>query len=104
MAFIKGYQSYLEIVIPGLSAISNPTFTSHIRDNANATLLAILTTENGRITIRSGDIMRFTLPASITSSMQGEFILDVVRTDVSPAQHQGFMIKGNVTVPVTRIQ
>lgn len=103
MSFVKGYQSYEEVQIPGISALSGATYVAHIRDETNKSLLAELTTASGGISVHPTDIMRFTVSAQDTAKFPDTVIMDVVRTDVTPTQYQGFKLRISVENPVTRI-
>jgi hypothetical protein len=102
MAFIKGYESNIELVIEGATSQTTARYVSHVRDIDNIELLAVMSTDNGRIVVLPDDIVRFTLPASETAKLRKEFIFDFSRVDGSEPIHYGFIIKDELFIPTTR--
>lgn len=80
------------------------TFRAQIRPRASASeALAELTTDGGGLVRVSDTEIDVTITAAQTAVLPvGSVEMDVVRTDTSPDQHLGFLMRIPVVQPVTR--
>lgn len=106
MSLVKGYASSIGFKLSGLTIPDEATFTAHVRDSAG-TLLDTLTTAGGHISVASDGDGVPTVTLSFTAAMSlawsvSRVVVDVVRTDVSPANHLGFKASLVFLEPVTQ--
>jgi hypothetical protein len=70
----------------------------------SAVLLATLSTEAGTLIREDDRTLEIVLGPTITSTLvAGSVVIDVVRTDLEPDRHLGFMLEIPVQQPVTRL-
>lgn len=75
---------------------------AQVREAAGGALLATLTTADGTITRVSDTVVRVTVPASALADRRVPSVsFDLVRTDMAPDTHYGFIVTVPVLQPVT---
>lgn len=74
------------------------------RTVSDSTVLATISTANGGVLRRDARTLEIVFPPEVTAGLSpGSVVLDLVRTDVSPDQHLGFVLDIPVSLPVTRL-
>ncbi len=72
-------------------------------DNRYPTLLAELSSADGGIQHITATVLELSLTPSQTAGLSpGRVVLDLVRTDLEPDLHLGFLLEIPVMLPVTR--
>jgi len=102
MSIYKGYESFIELQIEGLSSDPSASYVSHVRDSNNKELLLELSSAQGDITVPEEGILRFRFSGQSTESFPKHITFDVVRVDITPRRHLGFSVLAEVLNPVTR--
>lgn len=102
-AIAIGYQWSLQIEADAALFPTGSQFTAHVRQTVSGALLATLTTGGGQLQRISDTVLQITIPSTDTVGFaEGSVFLDVVRTDVNPDQHMGFILEVQTKQPVTR--
>ena len=100
-----GYEYRLQLQAEADLFPETATFTGQLRRTvSDSTVLATISSENGGVLCRDARRLEIVLPPEVTASLSpGSVVLDLVRTDVSPDQHLGFLLDIPVSLPVTRL-
>lgn len=101
---VAGYEYRLRIAADLALFPAGCALTSHVRRKVSETaILATLTTANGGLARVSDTEVDIAIAGTASASWQaGTVVLDMVRTDVNPDQHLGFVLEIPVTLAVTR--
>lgn len=102
MSIYKGYESFIELQVEGLSTDPAASYVSQVRDIRNHYVYGSLSTAEGTISTPEEGVLRFRFSEELTSSLPENIIFDVVRVDVTPNRHLGFTVAAEVKLPVTR--
>ena len=99
-----GYEYRLQLEAEADLFPEGAAFTGQLRSAIAATsVLAVLSTTAGSILRLDDRTLEIVLTPTITSSlMAGGVVLDLVRTDLTPDRHLGFLLEIPVALPVTR--
>ena len=103
-AILIGYAWRLQIEAEAPVFAEGASYAGHLRlKPSDSTLLAELTSADGGIEHISDMVLELSLTPSQTAGLSpGRVVLDLVRTDLVPDLHLGFLIEIPVTLPVTR--
>ena len=101
---MAGYEWRLRIASDVAAFPMGCELIAHARRKVtDGAIAAILSTENGGIVRISDTEIEFRLSGAASAGwMAGRAVIDVVRRDVDPDQHLGFMLEVPVMLPVTR--
>jgi hypothetical protein len=100
-----GYEYRLQLQAEANLFPEGASFVGQVRNAVTATtMVAELSTAAGsvlRVDVRTLEIV---LAREVTASLApGGIVLDLVRTDLTPDRHLGFVLEIPVVVPVTRL-
>ena len=100
-----GYEYRLQLQAEADLFPEGASFVGQVRNAVTATtMVAELSTAAGsvlRVDVRTLEIV---LTADVTASLApGGIVLDLVRTDLTPDRHLGFVLEIPVVLPVTRL-
>lgn len=100
-----GYEYRLQLQAEADLFPEGASFTGQVRSAITAaTTLAELSTAAGSVLRVDGRTMEIVLPPDVTASLApGGIVLDLVRTDLTPDCHLGFVLEIPVVLPVTRL-
>ncbi len=103
-AIVAGYPYRLQIEAETPLFPQDAVFAAEVRTRVSAaSVIATLTTANGRILRVSDTVLELAIAPEATASLgAGSVILDVVRTDLMPPRHLSFFLEIPVVLPVTR--
>ncbi|MDV7272078.1 hypothetical protein RYZ20_14375 [Thioclava sp. A2] len=100
-----GYEYRLQLQAEADLFPETATFAGQLRRAvSDSAVLATISTANGGVLRRDARTLEIVVPPEVTASLSpGHVVLDLVRTDVSPDQHLGFLLDIPVSLPVTRL-
>ena len=103
-AILIGYAWRLQIEAEAPVFADGASYTGHIRlKPSDPTLLAELSSADGGIQHITATVLELSLTPSQTAVLTpGRVVLDLVRTDLNPDLHLGFLLEIPVMLPVTR--
>ena len=103
-AILIGYAWRLQIEAEAPVFAEAASYAGHLRlKPSDPTLLAELSSADGGIEHVKETVLELSLTSSQTASLTpGRVVLDLVRTDLEPDLHLGFLIEIPVILPVTR--
>ena len=103
-AILIGYAWRLQIEAEAPVFADGASYTGHIRlKPSDPTLLAELSSADGGIQHITATVLELSLtPSQTTVLTPGRVVLDLVRTDLEPDLHLGFLLEIPVMLPVTR--
>jgi hypothetical protein len=103
-AIVAGYNWSLRLIADDDVFPEGVALTGHVRHKiSDTTLLATLSTTNGRIVRVDNRQVDIHIDGSVSSAWgAGSVVMDFVRTDVNPDSYLGFVLTVPVTLPVTR--
>lgn len=81
------------------------TFAGQLRRTvSDSAVLATISTANGGVLRRDARTLEIVVPPEVTAGLSpGHVMLDLVRNDLDPDQHLGFLLDIPVSLPVTRL-
>jgi hypothetical protein len=99
-----GYEYRLHIAAEAPVFVEGPSYTGQVRAHVSAPdVLATLRSDAGGITRISDTVLEISLQAAQTALLSpGRIVLDLVRIDLIPGRHLGFVLEIPVALPVTR--
>jgi hypothetical protein len=99
-----GYAWRLQIEAEAPVFAEGARYVGHLRlKPSDSTLLAELSSADGGIEHISTTVLELSLTPSQTAGLSpGRAVLDLVRTDLEPDLHLGFLLEIPVMLPVTR--
>jgi hypothetical protein len=100
-----GYEYRLQLQAEADLFPDGASFVGQVRSAITAaTTLAELSTAAGSILRMDGRTLEIVLTPDVTVKLAPDgIVLDLVRTDLSPDRHLGFMLEVPVALPVTRL-
>jgi hypothetical protein len=100
-----GYEYRLQLEAEADLFPESASFVGHVRSAFTAaTVVAALSTAAGSVLRVDGRTLEIVLPPDVTASLApGGIVLDLVRTDLTPDRHLGFVLEIPVVLPVTRL-
>ena len=103
-AILLGYAWRLQIEAEAPVFADAASYAGHLRlKPSDPTLLAELSSADGGIEHITDTVLELSLtPARTAGLTPGRVVLDLVRTDLEPDLHLGFLIEIPVMLPVTR--
>ena len=103
-AVLIGYAWRLQIEAEAPVFVEGALYAGQIRERPNATeVLASLTSADHGIMRVSDTVLELRLrPEQTAGLVPGRVVLDLVRTDLAPGLHLGFLLELPVILPVTR--
>jgi hypothetical protein len=103
-AILIGYAWRLQIEAEAPIFADGASYAGHLRlKPSDPTLLAELSSDDGGIQHITTTVLELSLTPSQTAGLSpGRVVLDLVRTDLEPDLHLGFLIEVPVLLPVTR--
>ena len=103
-AILVGYAWRLQIEAAAPVFAEGASYAGHLRlKPSDPTLLAELSSADGGIERITEMVLELSLTPSQTASLApGSAVLDLVRTDLEPDLHLGFLLEIPVMLPVTR--
>ena len=103
-AILIGYAWRLQIEAEAPVFAEGASYTGHLRlKPSDPTLLAELSSADGGIQHITATVLELSLtPSQTTVLTPGRVVLDLVRTDLEPDLHLGFLLEIPVMLPVTR--
>jgi len=103
-AILIGYAWRLQIEAEAPIFPDGASYTGHLRlKPSDPTLLAELSSADGGIEHITATVLELSLTPSQTAVLTpGRVVLDLVRTDLEPDLHLGFLLEIPVMLPVTR--
>ena len=103
-AILVGYAWRLQIEAEAPVFAEAASYAGHLRlKPSDPTLLAELSSADGGIEHVTKTVLELSLTPSQTAVLSpGRVVLDLVRTDLEPDLHLGFLIEIPVMLPVTR--
>lgn len=103
-AILVGYAWRLQIEAEAPVFVDGAIYAGHLRlKPSDPTLLAELSSADGGIEHITDTVLELSLtPAQTAGLTPGRVVLDLVRTDLEPDLHLGFLIEIPVMLPVTR--
>lgn len=103
-AILIGYAWRLQIEAEASVFADGASYTGHLRIKpSDPALLAELSSANGGIQHVTETVLELSLTPSQTAVLPpGRVVLDLVRTDLEPDLHLGFLLEIPVMLPVTR--
>ena len=99
-----GYEYRLQLQAEADLFPEGASFAGQVRSAITAaTTLAELSTAAGSVLRMDGRTLEIVLNPDVTASLApGGIVLDLVRTDLTPDRHLGFLLEIPVALPVTR--
>ncbi len=99
-----GYEYRLQLEAEAVLFPEGADFAGQLRATiTTASVLAELTSSEGSILRLDDRTIEIILAPALTSGLsQGGIVLDLVRTDLTPDRHLGFLLEIPVALPVTR--
>jgi hypothetical protein len=99
-----GYEYRLQLEAEADFFPDGASFAGHVRSAITATtILAELSSATGSVLRVSDRRLEIILAPAVTASLApGAVVLDLVRTDLTPDRHLGFLLEIPVAMPVTR--
>lgn len=99
-----GYEYRLQIEAEADLFPEGAVFAGQVRSAiAAATMIADLSSAAGSVLRVDDRTLEIVLAPAVTASLTpGGVVLDLVRTDLTPDRHLGFLLEIPVTLPVTR--
>lgn len=99
-----GYEYRLQLQAEADLFPEGASFVGQVRSTiAAASMVAELSTAAGSVLRVDGRTLEIVLAPDVTASLApGEVVLDLVRTDLTPDRHLGFLLEIPVVLPVTR--
>jgi len=103
-AVLIGYGWRLQIEAEAPVFVESAIYAGQIRERPNAAeVLATLTSADHGIMRISDSVLELALHPDQTAGLTpGRIVLDLVRTDLDPSVHLGFLLEIPVILPVTR--
>lgn len=103
-AILIGYAWRLQIEAEAPIFAEGARYAGHLRlKPSDPTLFAELSSADGGIEHISTSVLELSLTPSQTAGLSpGRVVLDLVRTDLEPDLHLGFLLEIPVMLPVTR--
>ena len=103
-AILIGYAWRLQIEAEAPVFAAGASYAGHLRlKPSDPTLLAELSSADGGIEHITDTVLELSLTLTQTAALTpGRVVLDLVRTDLEPYLHLGFLIEIPVMLPVTR--
>ena len=103
-AILIGYAWRLQIEAEAPVFAEDARYAGHLRlKPSDPALLAELSSADGGIQHIAETVLELSLTASQTASLSpGRIVMDLVRTDLEPDLHLGFLLEIPVMLPVTR--
>ena len=103
-AILVGYAWRLQIEAEAPVFVEGASYAGHLRlKPSDPTLLAELSSADGGIEHVTETVLELSLTPFQTSALTpGRVVLDLVRTDLEPDLHLGFLLEIPVMLPVTR--
>ena len=100
-----GYEYHLQLQAEADLFPEGAAFAGQLRSAIAATsVLTVLSTTAGSILRLDERTLEIVLGPTITASLApGMVVLDLVRTDLTPDRHLGFLLEIPVALPVTRL-
>ena len=100
-----GYEYRLQLQAEADLFPEGASFVGQVRGAITAaTVVAELSTAAGSILRVDGRTLEIVLAPEVTASLApGGIVLDLVRTDLTPDRHLGFVLEIPVVLPVTRL-
>lgn len=100
-----GYEYRLQIEAEADLFPEGAVFAGQVRSAiAAATMVADLSSAAGSVLRVDDRTLEIVLAPAVTASLApGMVVLDLVRTDLTPDRHLGFLLEIPVTLPVTRL-
>ena len=100
-----GYEYRLQLQAEADLFPQGASFAGQVRSTISAAaVLAQLSTAMGSVLRLDGRTLEIVLAPDVTASLApGEVVLDLVRTDLTPDRHLGFLLEIPVVLPVTRL-
>jgi hypothetical protein len=100
-----GYEYRLQLQAEADLFPEGASFVGQVRSAITAaTLVAELSTVAGSVLRLDGRTLEIVLAPEVTASLApGGIVLDLVRTDLTPDRHLGFVLEIPVVLPVTRL-
>ena len=100
-----GYEYRLQLEAEAVLFPEGADFAGQLRATImSASVLAELTSSGGSILRLDDRTLEIVLAPEVTASLApGGIVLDLVRTDLTPDRHLGFVLEIPVVVPVTRL-
>lgn len=99
-----GYEYRLQLQAEADLFPEGASFAGQVRSTiAAASMVAELSTAAGSVLRLDGRTLEIVLPPEVTAGLApGGVVLDLVRTDLTPDRHLGFLLEIPVALPVTR--
>jgi hypothetical protein len=99
-----GYDWCLHIAAEAPVFLDGASYTGQVRAHVSSPdVLATLRSDAGGITRISDTVLEISLQAAQTALLSpGRIVLDLVRIDLTPGRHLGFVLEIPVALPVTR--
>ena len=103
-AILIGYAWRLQIEAEAPVFADGASYGGHLRlKPSDPTVLAMLSSADGGIEHITDRVLELSLTPSQTAGLSpGRVVLDLVRTDLEPDVHLGFLLEIPVMLPVTR--
>ena len=103
-AILIGYAWRLQIEAEAPVFAEGASYTGHLRlKPSDPTLVAELSSADGGIEHITATVLELSLTSFQTAALTpGRVVLDLVRTDLKPDLHLGFLLEIPVMLPVTR--
>ena len=100
-----GYEYRLQLQAEADLFPEGASFAGQVRSAISAaTMVAELSTAAGSVLRVDGRTLEIVLLPDVTASLApGGIVLDLVRTDLTPDRHLGFVLEIPVVLPVTRL-
>lgn len=100
-----GYEYRLQLQAEADLFPEGASFVGQVRSAiSTATVVAELSSAAGSVLRVDGRTLEIVLTPDVTASLApGGIILDLVRTDLTPDRHLGFVLEIPVVLPVTRL-
>jgi len=100
-----GYEYRLQLQAEADLFPEGASFAGQVRSAiTSATVVAELSTVAGSVLRVDGRTLEIVLAPEVTASLApGGIVLDLVRTDLTPDRHLGFVLEIPVVLPVTRL-
>jgi hypothetical protein len=100
-----GYEYRLQLEAEADLFSEGASFVGHVRSMVSTTaVLAELSTAAASVLRLDGRTLEIVLAPDVTASLApGGIVLDLVRTDLTPDRHLGFVLEIPVVLPVTRL-
>lgn len=100
-----GYEYRLQLQAESDLFPDGASFVGQVRSTiAAASMVADLSTAAGSVLRLDGRTLEIVLAPEVTAGLApGGIVLDLVRTDLTPDRHLGFLLEIPVALPVTRL-